>query len=68
MPRKPSAGLSEAAQAAGDEDEERERALYGDGSESSSDHASDEDVPRTMWLPDFEPVSHGKKKPMSLAS
>mmetsp|Transcript_1517 Transcript_1517/g.3677 ORF Transcript_1517/g.3677 Transcript_1517/m.3677 type:complete len:1120 (-) Transcript_1517:241-3600(-) len=41
-------------------DEDREFSLYGEGSESSSNHASDEDIPRALWLPDFELVRKQK--------
>ncbi|KAF5831982.1 WD40-repeat-containing domain protein [Dunaliella salina] len=37
-------------------DGDRELSLYGESSESSSNHASDEDIPRALWLPDFELV------------
>jgi len=43
-------------------DEDRDFAVYGEGqSVSSSEHASDEDIPRALWLPDFELVRKQKE-------
>jgi hypothetical protein len=44
-------------------EEDSELAMYrnGEGSESSSDHASDEDIPRALWLSDFDLAKKAKE-------